>query len=429
MKQNNVFKKIWKSLYSMKFGIILLIIIGISSIAGTIIPQNNPLIFYEREYNPFIYTIINTLSLHKVFTSWWFIAMIMILSVNLTLCSIIRLPIILRQIAREPNMEEEVNRKSFLIRNEFNKKIDIEDFFRKRRFFKVKKIEGEEGVYYFSRKNTLGYLGSWLSHMGLVTIILFYIFGKIAGFETYIHGVSGTIHSIENTDYILRIDDFNIDFREDHTVKQYTSHITVEDEKGELIKTGDVMVNHPLRMKGINIYQNGTGWAIDMQLIENGEKITEEILHQGEVYVSEDRRIALQFVNFYPDFDFTHKMPRTISPYLNNPRLLYTLYYEGHRVDMNVVSMGDKIIWGGYIFKIDNPREFTLLQIVSDPGILGATVGGIILLLGIILAFYFHPKELKAVVCRDGKTIIWGDTAKNPDIFKEELELALAEIK
>lgn len=429
MKQNSIFKEIWKAFHSMKFGIILLIIIGISSIAGTVIPQNNPLTFYEKEYGSFMYAIISTLSLHKVYASWWFIAMMVALSINLTLCSIIRLPVIIRQILKEPNVEEEVNRKNFLVKGDFNKKINIEEFFRKRRFYKVKKIEKEDGIYYFSRKNSFGYLGSWLSHVGLLIIILAYIFGKVIGFETYIYGVPGTVHSIEGTSYSMEIDDFNIEFRDDHTVKQYISKITVKEESGEIIKSGDLMVNHPFRMEEMNIYQNGTGWAVDIELEKDGVKISERTLYQSEIHVDDNQRIALQFVNFYPDFDQSKGMPRTLTPYLNNPKLLYTIYYEGHRVDMNVVSMGDEIIWEEYTFKIDNPREFTLLQIVSDPGMLGATVGGLTLLLGIVVAFYLHPKQLKAFESKDGRTIIWGDTAKNQDIFKEEIRLALAEIE
>ncbi|MBU5678217.1 cytochrome c biogenesis protein ResB [Alkaliphilus sp. MSJ-5] len=429
MKQDSIFKEIWKAFHSMKFGIILLIIISISSIAGTVIPQNNPMTFYEKEYSFFIYTIISTLSLHKVYASWWFISMMVALSINLTLCSIIRLPVIIRQISRKPQLEEEIRGKNFLIKSEFDKEIDVEKFFKRTRFFRVKRIDKAEGTYYFSQKNSFGYLGSWLSHVGLLIIISSYIFGKIVGFETYAYGVPGTVHSIEGTSYTLNIDDFNIDFREDHTVNQYISNITVKNQGGDVVKTGNVMVNHPFRMEEINIYQNGTGWAIDIELEKNEKKISERTLYQSEVHVDDNERIALQFVNFYPDFDQSKGMPRTLTPYLNNPKLLYTIFYEGQRVDMNVASIGEDISWEEYTFKIHNPRQFTLLQIVSDPGMTGATVGGLILLLGIMLAFYFHPKQLKAFESKDGRTVIWGDTAKNKDVFKEEMKLALMEIE
>lgn len=429
MKQDSVFKEIWKAFHSMKFGVILLIVISISSIAGTVIPQNNPITFYEREYSAFVYAIINTLSLHKVYSSWWFITMIASLSINLMLCSIIRFPSILKQMFKKSNIEEEFIEKKFLVKGEFNQKIDVGEFFKKNKFINVKTIEKEVGVYYFSKKNSFGYLGSWLSHVGLLIIILSYIFGKVIGFETYVYGVPGTIHPIEGTSYTLTIDDFNIDFRSDYTVNQYISNITVKDDKGATIKSDSLMVNHPFRMEKINIYQNGTGWAVDIELEKNGKRIAEKTLYQSEVHVDDNQRIALQFVNFYPDFDQTQGGPRTLTPYLNNPKLLYTIFYEGLRANMNVVSMGEEISWEEYTFKISNPRQFTLLQIVSDPGMTGATVGGITLLLGILLAFYFHPKELKAFESIDGKTIIWGNTYKNKDIFIEEIETALEEIK
>lgn len=428
MREKNFLKKIWTSFHSMKFGIILLIIIGLSSIIGTVIPQNNPLNFYEKAYSPTVYELINKLSLYKVYTSWWFVTMVTILSINLILCSIIRLPVIIKRLNKKTNMEVEVRKENYPIMKEINEKIDIEDLFKRVGFSDIKEKSTDEGIYYFSSKNTLGHLGSWLCHIALIIIILFYGFGKIAGFESYIHGVSGTIHSIENTDYILKINDFNIDFREDHTVKQYISNITVEDKKAGLVQSGDVMVNHPFRMKKISIYQNGTGWAVDMEVNKNNQRIIKETIHQSEVYLSDDKEIALQFVNFYPDFHMSRGMPRTISPYLNNPKVLYNLYYRGHKVDMNVISTGEEIHWGEYIIKIDNPRQFTLLQIVNDPGKMGAGVGGAILLMGIILAFYFHPRKLKVFVSREGRTIIWGHALKNIDIFRDEIELVLEEI-
>ena len=62
MEKDNIFKDIWKMLHSMKFGIILLGIIGVSSIAGTLIPQDNIIGFYESTYSPLFFKIIKTFS-------------------------------------------------------------------------------------------------------------------------------------------------------------------------------------------------------------------------------------------------------------------------------------------------------------------------------------------------------------------------------
>lgn len=127
MKKDNIFKDIWKMLHSMKFGIILLIIIGVSSIAGTLIPQDNILGFYESTYSPGFFKIIKALSLHKVYSSWWFITMVLVLSLNLILCSVKRLPSIIKRLKRKPDIEKELTRESFTFQRELDNNLDIKN--------------------------------------------------------------------------------------------------------------------------------------------------------------------------------------------------------------------------------------------------------------------------------------------------------------
>ncbi|AOY77471.1 cytochrome c biogenesis protein ResB [Clostridium formicaceticum] len=429
MKQDSVLKESWQALHSMKFGIILLLLIGISSIAGTIIPQKNPLLFYQREYSSLVYTLITTLSLHNVYNSWWFITMTVVLSINLTLCSIIRLPILIKQMTKTPELYKELKRENYLIKKELNKEINVEKFFKKARFFKIKKLETEEGMYYWSCKNRFGILGSWLTHIGLLFILVSYMFGQIAGFETYLYGVPGIKEKIDNTPYEIQIDAFEIQFREDHSVRQYISEITVLDAAtGNQLTKGELSVNHPFRMDNFSIYQNGTGWAVDMTLERDDQVIAERILYQNEIHVDDNQKIALQFVNFYPDYHVSMGRPFTISPYPNNPQLLYTVFYEGQRADMNVVAMGETVTWEEYTFTIKNPRQFTFLQITKDPGISGAKLGGFLLLLGILFAFYFQPRQLQILKRKDGKVLLWADTIKDQENYKHQIEQLLQKI-
>lgn len=428
MEKDNIFKDIWKMLHSMKFGIILLGIIGVSSIAGTLIPQDNIIGFYESTYSPMFFKIIKTFSLHKVYSSWWFMVMIAILSINLILCSVKRLPGIIKRMKNKPNLEEELNKKQYLFKKETDKIIDIDKFFNKNGFKNIERTENEYGVFYYSRKNTIGLLGSWLTHVGLLVIILAYVVGKIVGFEVFVHGVPGSIQPVEGTEYWIEIEDFHIEFRDDHTVDQYISEIKITDMESNYSERGKVRVNHPFRADKMNIYQNGTGWAVDVEVKKDNEKISSKTLYQSEVYVEDDKNIALQFVNFYPDYDDSHGHPHTLTPYLKNPKLLYSLFYEGYRVDMNVADIGDEIVWEEYSFTIDNPQMFTLLQVGRDPGMKVAGIGGIILILGVFLAFYIHPKQLMAFKNKSGKITIWGESPKNQEIFKDKMDIALKEI-
>ena len=428
MEKDNIFKRIWKILHSMKFGIILLLIIGVLSIAGTLIPQDNMLGYYESTYSPVLFQIIKTFSLHKVYSSWWFMLLIGILSLNLILCSLRRLPGIIKLIQRDRDLEKKLGENKYLFREELKGDLDIPEFFKKNKFKNIEMLENQEGVFYYSQKNRLGYLGSWITNLALLLIILSYVGGKIFGFDVFVHGVPGSIQPIEGTDYWIEIEDFTIDFREDDTVNQYLSKVKVSDMESSYMERGDVRVNHPFRAKKMNIYQNATGWAVDVEAKKDKETISAKTLYQSEIYVEDNQNIALQFVAFYPDYDNTHG-PRTLSPHLNNPKLLYSLYYGGFRVDMNVADMGEEIIWEEYSFLIDNPQMFTLLQIGRDPGIKFAALGGIILILGVFLAFYVSPKELMAFRYKDGRTYIWGNSSKNQEMFKNQIILSLNNIK
>ena len=81
-------KKTLQFLRSMKFGVILLILIAVISAAGSLIPQNEAPMVYVRAY-PQYYQMIFFLQLDHVFTSWYFIALTVMLCLNLTFCSCI----------------------------------------------------------------------------------------------------------------------------------------------------------------------------------------------------------------------------------------------------------------------------------------------------------------------------------------------------
>ena len=420
------FKKFWRALYSMQFAIVLLIVISILSIIGTVIPQGNSIGFYSENYGPLAFKLIDIFQLDTVYESWWFIIISIILSLSLILCSINRLPIMVKKIKQKPELD---HNKTLHLIGEFQGETNIEILFKKLGFKNLGVLDEAEGEFYYSKKNSIGHLGSWFIHLGIFIIIVFYILGKHKGFETFIYGVPGTLQPIGDTPYWIDIVDFDIEFREDYTVDQYVSKIKITDNDGKFIKEGETKVNQPFRTKEMNVYQNGTGWALDVSLEKNGSPLSSKTLYQSEVYVDDNKNIGLQFVNFYPDYFNDNGRPMTLSPDLNNPQLLYALFYEGYRVDMGVVGIGEKINWEEYTFTIDNPQMFTLLQISNDPGTFGVALGGILLMIGVVLAFYLYPRELEVFVNKDGGYKVWAKATKNEGLFYEDIQTNLEKLE
>jgi hypothetical protein len=94
---------------------------------------------------------------------------------------------------------------------------------------------------------------------------------------------------------------------------------------------------------------------------------------------------------------------------------------------MNVASPGERIIYENYTFAAYQPRLFTVVQVVSDPGAIPVGIGGAFLLIGIFLSFYRVPQELYGFSGADGRGWVSGHTRKNMEIFRERLNEAFDE--
>lgn len=419
--KDNLLKKVFRVLHSMKFGIVLLLIIGLFSIIGTLIPQNQTQTFYASNYKGIFYEIIHAFDLGRLYTSFWYKGLIGLLVVNLFFCSVRRfIPIFIRVIEK-PDMDRilrDYESWDILEIQEGEIRVFAADL-----GFKNLQSQNLDGrTIYTQDKNSLGHLGSWITHVSLIIIILAFAIGRSKGYEVYVHGVPGHVCDVEGTDYQVQIDDFEMRLdQEGMTVSQYVTSMTLL-KGGQPLESGQIMVNHPYRGEGISIYQNSTGWAINAKLYKNDQIYKEETLYNSEFFVEDNEKIVLQFVNFYPDFDMANPQAmRSLSPLLRHPVMLYALFYENQRVDMGLAHMGDEIAFAEYKFIVDEPQMFTLLQVNHDPGIPFAALGGLLQVFGMMLAFYFRPKKLRLVT--QGETVwIWAKSHGNDNLFRDDLE-------
>ena len=97
--------------------------------------------------------------------------------------------------------------------------------------------------------------------------------------------------------------------------------------------------------------------------------------------------LALVVHALYPDVIMTPAGPRTASPHLNNPAVLFSLYYQGKLVDQNLVGIGHDIKASDYRFVLSSPQPYTLIQIVSDPSLPLVMAGGVLMLIGLFRPF------------------------------------------
>lgn len=418
-------EKIIKSFYQMKTGIILLVVIALLSIIGTVIPQGNLEEFYLSSYSEPIAKIILACDFDKVYSSWWYILLTVLLLINLFLCSVNRFKIIFDKSFNDPELNPKLkNYKSWI-----KVKKDDLSIFEKLNIKNYKKtdIDGKEVYYKFDGK--IGHMGSWLTHLSLIIIILAFGYGRYEGFEEFVQGVPGTVMELEHSDYKIKVDQYDVLFREDYTVDQYITSLSILDKDDKEIEQGITMVNKPYRFKDFNVYQNSTGWAFDALLYKEGKLQEDKLMYKGDVFVSQDKKIALQFADFYPDFDEKSlNKPRTKSPFLHHPVTLFALFYDGVRVDMGLNHLGDPIEWEDYTFLIKDPQMFTMVQVVRDKATKIALLGAALLIIGLFLAFYINPREV--ILIKDGdNSYLKIKQAKNDKLHSKKYEKIIGEIK
>jgi len=94
-KQNNHMLDKFRDVFaSVKLTVVVLILLAATSVVGTLIPQNADPALYMRAYGEFAYRMMHALGIFDMYYSWWFQTLIGILTVNITICTIKRWPVI-----------------------------------------------------------------------------------------------------------------------------------------------------------------------------------------------------------------------------------------------------------------------------------------------------------------------------------------------
>lgn len=98
-------------LASMRFAIALLTVIGIASVIGTVILQNEPFNNYVNQFGPFWAEVFNAVGLFSVYGAWWYMLMLAFLVVSTSLCIVRTTPKI---VAELKTYKEDIREQSLL---------------------------------------------------------------------------------------------------------------------------------------------------------------------------------------------------------------------------------------------------------------------------------------------------------------------------
>jgi cytochrome c biogenesis protein len=411
---------IWKFFSSVKLAIVLLILLAVASVVGTLIPQGAPPAVYAARYGP-LAGLFSTLQLTAVYRSGWYLALMAFFAVNTVVCTVTRLPAKWRR-ATSPKVEAEaVGLQALKVRSRFGKNAPaaevlagLEKLLRDRHY-RVRSRAAEKRVSVLARKRPLGHFGSDTVHLGLLVIICGGIVSGLAGFRTQLDMSEGQTVQVPRASFSIRLDRFETEYYPQGMVKAWKSTVTVL-EGGAGVLTRTVQVNKPLSYKGFNFYQTSYGSNWDNPKLEITVKKKSDAafartvqLGVGERAAVDDKDVShISVTRFVPDFvigEGNRIESRSEEP--NNPAVqvegwkgqekVFSGWIFANYPDFEQMHSG-KPTDLSFVLKSFRGSEFSVLEAAKDPGVGLIWVGCLLITAGFFLAFYWTPREIKAVL-------------------------------
>ena len=264
-------QKSFKLFTNLKFAILVLAILAITSSLGSFIEQDESLTFYQENYptsSPiygFItWNLILFVGLDHVYTTWWFLSLIMTLGICLISCTVTRqFPLF-------------VNSKEYFFRKKSNSFLGLPFSVKLKNIYYIKetillKIQTmnfyiyQNGSLIYGYKGLIGRISPILVHFSLIVILGGSSVGAFKNFKVQEILPKGEIFHIQNPIKVgwftslptvtTRINDFWVEY-ETTRVHQFYSNLSILDNYGNEVAQQTISVNNPLRYKNVDFYQS-----------------------------------------------------------------------------------------------------------------------------------------------------------------------------
>jgi len=258
-----------KIVTDLRFAIfVLAIIAGISSL-GSFIEQDEPLSFYQENYNKPIYGIIDAnlilnLGIDHVYSTWWFLSLLLLLAICLVSCTMTRQFPLLKS-SKEFFFR---GKKNSFLKLPFSIKIKNISYLKEVILTKIQ----NRNFYVYQKENLIyGYRGlvgrisPILVHLSLIIILIGSSIGAFQNFKAQEILPKGEIFHIQNPLKVgwltslpsinTRVNDFWVEY-ENNRIHQFYSNLSILDDFGNELKQQTISVNNPLRYKNVDFYQS-----------------------------------------------------------------------------------------------------------------------------------------------------------------------------
>ena len=456
MKSKSVKKSdiLWDIFSSVKLTLALLIILAVTSIAGTIIPQREGAMELAQRLSPGLIEFFNSLQLFDMYHSFWFRVIIALLSLNLIVCSLKRFQVTLKLFQALPRpdrskpFENLPPQRSFQVGGEIQEISGRVADFMRGQYKKIEEKDTKKGHFFYGSKGRYSLFGVYVVHLSVLTILMGAIIGSLLGFEAYVNIVEGEstdtvmlrksrTHAHEKLGFSVLCEKFTVSFYDTGTPKEFRSELSFMDGE-RVLKKGSLLVNHPMTFRGITFYQSNYG-------IIPGDKVRLKISRsQGEPETLDVKKgHPLPLPHHEGKFEVL-EVHGNLRGMMGPAALISIKPKQGEEVRFwvfrDLESLRQKFPKAMFQSPILNPSAFkpytfyldeiqskyyTGLQVNKDPGVPLVWMGFFMIVLGLFITFFTSHRRVWVRVARDKEKIrvsVSGKANKNPVGMERELD-------
>lgn len=437
-KESGLLHNLYEALASLKLTVFIFLVLAACSIVGTLFPQGLTFEQVDSQFTPGAAWWIKTLGLNDLYRTGWFQLLLLLLCVNLVVCTLQRLPKTIKLLRRR---EDHVDPQK-LSRFNYSREITVKAPWTKlegpitqvfsKGFASIQKIEDANAFTGVAEKGRWSLWMVYVVHLSILVILFGSLLGSIFGFKGFMNISEGeaaaevTLYSGSHSvmlPFEIRCDKFEVSYYDNGMPKEFRSDLTVLD-KGKDIHKQEIRVNDPMTYDGVTFYQASYGTNLKQAEIEftdtaSGKTYTLTLPFRQMVEIP-GTRDQVQVMEYRQD----------LSGF--GPAMVLALAREGQQPMGSWVLVKKPEFHGNriqnYRIKVLQAKEtsYTGLQVKRDPGLWIVWVGFASLLIGIGMIFYASHRKVwvwagpSSPGSNTAKILVSGRTTKNPLAFEQE---------
>jgi len=439
--------RLYQNLSSMRLTISLFLTLAACSILGTLLPQGTTLEELHKQHGPGLAWWIDILSLNDLYRAGWFRMILLLLCVNLIICTLQRLPKTLKLIKHRDEMISPERLEKFSCHTEItsSQPLDATQAELARivaeEFASLQPLANPKAFSAVAERGRWSRMMVYVIHLSVLVILVGALIGSIFGFKGFMNLAEGETsdevmlakgRQVITLPFQIRCDNFAVSFYDNGAPKEYRSDLTIID-KGREILSQSILVNDPLTYEGVTFYQASYGTflkQVELELENRETGVTQRLsLPYREVVPIPGSQDEIEVMQYQENFSSFGQAAAIV------------LLKEGQQPAGSWILMDMPEFHGN---RIQNYRvrvlhveksNYTGLQVKQDPAVWFVYFGFTVMVLGIAMTFYTSHRKLWvwASTGKKGenstKVFIAGRTNKNSLAFEQEFNRLCARLR